>query len=334
MTDFIASTTTVGPPVWFDADVIDMEYFVPIGPDYGIGPISPGDEASVFGLIRKQGTMYAFGNDNTFRYTHMIDKVNVANPIRSNPYPMPTLPPSMDTSSSLSTGGILGIAAGAVVVLIGVVFLLIRRRQSRRDKDNKNITFNETTDKDPSASAKNDDGISISSEKVGDNDGPNYFYLEGKYAESGYPERRRGSTDALPMAPITPVPEYLQDELKELQKQMRALHDQIRISQFSSHPRPNVVTTVSSEREPTPLATPEQYPGATATTKESSERTVYALSAGSSESLGLYAPSAPAYSSATAQPSSQESTAVTSEETIDSSGRSESAPIPPFPSTV
>ncbi|KAG0270378.1 hypothetical protein BGZ96_006308, partial [Linnemannia gamsii] len=54
------------PPVWFDADVIDMEYFVPIGPDYEVTSISPGEEASVFGLIRKQGTMYAFGNDNTF----------------------------------------------------------------------------------------------------------------------------------------------------------------------------------------------------------------------------------------------------------------------------
>lgn len=309
-----------------------MEYFVPIGPNY-VGPILAGSEAATFGLIRKEGVMYAFGNDNKFRYTHMIDDVYVANPIRSNPYLVIPSPPSPDTSSSLSAGGIFGIAVGAVVVLIGVVLLLARRHLSRRDKDNKSITSSETTDKDPSASAKNDDGISISSEKIGDDDGANYLYLEGKYAESNNPERRTGSTDALPMAPITPVPEHLQGELKELQRQMRALHDQIRINQFSSHPRPNVVTTVSSERESTPPATSKQYPGATATTNESSERTVYALSVGSSESLDLHAPSAPAYSSAAAQPSSQESLAINPEETTDPSGRSGSEPTPPFPST-
>jgi hypothetical protein len=305
-----------------------MDYFVPIGPDTGTGYISIG-AGSTFGLIRKEGTMFAFGNDNKFIYTHLLNKVDVTNPIRSNPNLLPQTPPSSESPSSLSTGGILGIAAGVVVVLIGVLLLLIRRRRSRRDKDNKNVAFNETADKEPSATAKDDDGISISSEKVGDNDGPNYLYLEGKYADNSNPEWRSGSTDMLPMAPITPVPEHLRDELKELQEQMRALQDQIRLSQFSSHPRPNVVTTVSSEKEPAPSATIEQYPGATTLTKEPSERRVYALAAGSSESLDLYAPSAPAYSSATVQQSSQESSAVTPEETADSSGRSGSALTPP-----
>jgi hypothetical protein len=204
------TTDIMDPGVEFDADVINMEYFVPIG---------PGSGASTFALIRKEGTMYAFGNDGGFRYTHMIDSVNVAYPIRSNPNP------SLGSSSRLSTGGIVGIVAGAVVIMAGIVFLLVRSYRIRRSKDDNSTAG--AAEKEATISSGEENDISICSEKVGDNDGPNYPYLEGKYADNSNPEWQSGSTDMLPMAPITPVPEHLQAELEMLQEKMRVLQERI-----------------------------------------------------------------------------------------------------------
>jgi hypothetical protein len=195
-----------------------MEYFVPIG---------PGSGASTFALIRKEGSMYAFGNDGGFRYTHMIDSVKVAYTIRSNPNP------SLGSSSRLSTGGIVGIVAGAVVILAGIVFLLVRSYLIRRNKSENSATG--VAEKEPTISVEKDDS-NICSQKVGDNDGPNYLCLEGKYADSSNTEWRTGSTDMLPMVPITTVPEHLQAELEILQEKMRVVQGRIQAARFSSHP--------------------------------------------------------------------------------------------------
>ncbi|KAF9128637.1 hypothetical protein BGX30_014264 [Mortierella sp. GBA39] len=61
-----STSIILGPAVEFDADVIEMKYFVPIG---------PGSGASTFGLIKKYNGMLAFGNDDDFRYTHLIKDV-------------------------------------------------------------------------------------------------------------------------------------------------------------------------------------------------------------------------------------------------------------------
>ncbi|KAK3830444.1 MAG: hypothetical protein JOS17DRAFT_746404 [Linnemannia elongata] len=223
----LSTSLIVSPAVEFNADVINMDYFVPIG---------PGSGASTFALIRRYKEMYAFGNDNGFRYTHLIKAVNVTDPVRSNPNP-PPLPQSTPESSSsllsssaLSAGGISGITVGVIMVLSGVVFLLVRRYRSRRSRDN---TINTTAHRNQSLPDEDDD-ISISSEKMADDSGPNYSYIEGKYPDSSYAEGQAGSANILPMAPITPIPEHMQEELRILQKKMRVVQEQIRATAQAS----------------------------------------------------------------------------------------------------
>ncbi|KAG9069783.1 hypothetical protein KI688_009108, partial [Linnemannia hyalina] len=86
-----STSLVLSSEVQFNADVVNMDYFVPIG-------TRPG--ASTFALIRRHKEIYAFGNDNGFRYTHLIKAVNVTDPVRSNPNP-PSLPqPTPESSSS------------------------------------------------------------------------------------------------------------------------------------------------------------------------------------------------------------------------------------------
>jgi hypothetical protein len=285
--------------VEFDADVVMMDYFVPIGP--GSGP-------STFALIKKNGTMYVFGNDGGFRYTHMIEKVSVAESLRSNPNPLepPTTstPQPSGSSSLLSTGSITGIVVGVIVVLAGIVVLLVKRyRIRRRSKINK--TTLSTGDRDQSGSAE-DDNSSYSLKKLSYNGGPNSFYLEGKYPDSCDSESRTTSTDMLPMAPITPVPEHLQVQMKMLQEQMREVQERIQAAtQFSNHPRPSVVRTVSYDQEPTALKISQLHSTTTATPASRAGHrrlTSSAPPAGSAEDDDMYSPSAPAYSSINAQP--------------------------------
>ncbi|KAK3830464.1 MAG: hypothetical protein JOS17DRAFT_746441 [Linnemannia elongata] len=183
--------------------------------------------------------MYAFGNDNGFQYTHLIDKVNVTNSLGIDPNE-PAIPAS-SSPSLLSTGVIVGIVVGVVVVFVGGVFLLIRKIQKCRSKVNSTMA---AADKDTPTTPGDDDN----NRKSGDDGGPNYLYLEAKH-----PYWRPSSTESLPLASMTTVPEHLQERLRALEEQMRAVQAQIQVTtQFSSHPRPKVVTTVSSDKEPTP----------------------------------------------------------------------------------
>lgn len=91
----------------FDADVINMDFFTFIGDGSGSG-------ASTFALLKKEGTMYGFGNDGGLRYTHMIDKVNVTETYGINPNPPP--PPAEPKPTILSKQGIIGIVCGALVL--------------------------------------------------------------------------------------------------------------------------------------------------------------------------------------------------------------------------
>ena len=233
--------------------------------------------------------MYAFGNDNGFRYTHLIKPVNVTDTVRSNPNPPPLPQPTPESelsslpsssSSALSAGGITGIAVGVIVVIAGVLFLLVKRYRNRRNRDN---TINTTADKDQSVPDEDDD-ISISSEKMADESGRNYSYIEGKYPDSSYAEEQAGSIDILPMAPIAPIPEHMQEELRVLQEKMIVVQEQIRASQFSSHLGPNVATTVSITAESTASGIPESEPGSGAITTPGTRT-------GSSESIPYVPPS-------------------------------------------
>ncbi|KAG0274841.1 hypothetical protein BGZ97_010432, partial [Linnemannia gamsii] len=74
------NAVSTGPPTSFTNEIAYMDFFVPLGD--GTGPTS-------FALMKKFSTMYVFGNDNGFRYTHMINKVNISDPVGINPNPNP-----------------------------------------------------------------------------------------------------------------------------------------------------------------------------------------------------------------------------------------------------
>ncbi|KAK3830445.1 MAG: hypothetical protein JOS17DRAFT_160792 [Linnemannia elongata] len=294
-------------PEWFDADITYMDFFVPIGNNTG---------TSTFGLLKKAGTMYAFGNDNGFRYTHLIDKVNVTNSLGVDPNPPPMPAPS--PSSLLTTGAIVGIVVGVVAVFAGTVLLVVRMNRKRRNKVN---STRAAVDKDDSTAAEDDNNIA-SSIKSGDDSGPNYLYLEGKH-----PYWRPSSTESLPLASMTTVPEHLQERLRVLQEQMRAVQAQAQATtQFSSHPRPNVVTTVSSEKEQSPTSDQDSATTATPSSRRGPRGpTALVPATGLTESMEMYAPSAPAYLGDIAQPPSLEAPNV---EPLESVGSSNSAMVP------
>ncbi|KAK3830465.1 MAG: hypothetical protein JOS17DRAFT_817441 [Linnemannia elongata] len=295
-----STSFVMGPAVDFDADVINMDYFVPIG---------PGSGASTFALIQRYKEMYAFGNDNGFRYTHLIDAVNVTDTVRSNANPPPLPRPSPElsslSSSALSVGSISGIAVGVIIVMVAVVFLFVKRYRIRKNRNN---IIKTTADKDLSVSDEDDD-ISVSSEKMADESGPTYSYIEGKYPDGSYADGQTGSTEILPMAPITPIPEHMQEELRVLQEKMRVVQEQIRATQFSSHLGPNVVMTVSNTTVSTASGVPGSEPGsgaiATPTTlKGSLESIPHVPPSCLPESMDLDYPNASVTSSVVARPSS------------------------------
>ncbi|KAF9295656.1 hypothetical protein BGZ88_001726 [Linnemannia elongata] len=298
---------------WFYVNITSMDYFVPIGNYTG---------SSTIGLFKKEDTMYTFGNDSGSWYTHLVDDINITNSLGIDPNPPP---PALPSSPLLSTGAIVGIVVGVVVVLAGAVFLLLR--MIRKSKNKVNITTAALV-KDDSATAEDGDK-NASFRKSGDSGEPNYLYLDGKH-----PYWRPSSTESLPLASMTPVPEHLQERLRVLQEQMRAVQAQIRVTtQFSSHPRPNVVTTLSKQGEPTASGVSESSSAsgsttATTTRKGSLESIPYVPLSSLPESTYLGYSSAPAYSNVIAQPSSQDSPEVAPQEFVESSETVASLPVP------
>jgi hypothetical protein len=289
--DLAKSTTILGPRVSFEADLTDLDIFVPIGPGTG---------NSSFALAKKGSKMFIVGHNGGFGYMQTMNNVTVPDLLRSvpNPSSLPGITLAMQSSSpasSLSTGTIVGIVVGVIVHVAGIILLLVWKYCIRRNEDDE-ITAG-TVDKE--APVSEGDGVSISSEKFRDNDGSINLYLEGKYAYSSYPDWRTRSTDMLPMAPIAPVPVHLQAELVMLQEQMRDVQGRIQAAtQFSSHPRPSVVTTVSYRDEL--IESDVSEPGlelSSTTSKEPHEPPIFAQPAGSAHIADIHTPSAPAYSS-------------------------------------
>lgn len=206
-------------------------------------PIGNGTDLWSYALIKKKGTMYAFGSDNGLRYTHMVNPVSVTNPFGIDPNVLPTGTPVPVSSELLSTGLIVGIVAGVVVILAGVVFLWVRRRRMRKNKDDST----KIDDEKNQLASTDDDDKSVTSKMTGDLRRRNYSYLEGKYPDSIYREWQPGSTDMLPLAPITPIPEHLQEQMDALQEQMRQVQAEILAAELSSHSQPSVSMTISYE---------------------------------------------------------------------------------------
>lgn len=72
---------SVGELTTFTNDITHMDYFIPIGEGTG---------ASSFALMKKNGVMYAFGNENETKYTRetnqtaIMDAIGVATGPSSN----------------------------------------------------------------------------------------------------------------------------------------------------------------------------------------------------------------------------------------------------------
>ena len=208
------------------------------------------DGASTFALLKKEGAMYGFGNDGGLRYTHMIDKVNVTETYGTNPNPPP--PPAAPKPTILSKGGIVGIVFGALVLAASTFFLGRRTSGRGRKKDDDEVT---ESDAEKSQSIQHLDDNKDDRLAQRSKDGANFNDLEGKYLVPSYPERpRTSSTEILPMAPITPVPQYIQELFQALHDQMRVLQEQLQAPQFSNHPRPTFVTSASYVGEPAAAA--------------------------------------------------------------------------------
>ncbi|KAF9900220.1 hypothetical protein EC991_007771 [Linnemannia zychae] len=143
--------------------------------------------------------------------------VTIAESYGDDPSPKP--PSSINSDDgTLGAGAVVGIIAG-VVVMVGVLFTLLK------SKNKKNTSSTMTNPQHaPLGGPLNP---YFQKETFGP-DRPNQFR---------YPLPTSVPTHALPMAPITPMPAPL------MAAQPHTFQDQMQGLQFSSHPRPNFVTT-------------------------------------------------------------------------------------------
>lgn len=291
----------MGPGIEFDGDVVNLDYFA---------AVSSGSRMMDFALFRSNRTTCSLEEKGDRLQYLKYTSLDVADYLRT---------PESSSPSAPSAGGISGTVVGFIVVISGVFLLIVMRCWIRRSKDSITTT---TAAESQSVPGEDDDDISVSSKKMGYDSEPNY--IEGKYSDASYAEGQTGSIDILPMAPITPIPEHMQEELRVLQERMRVLQDQIRAAQFSSHPRPNVVTTVSNITASTASGAPESAPGSENITTSgartgSPESIPNVPSSRLSESMDLGYSSAPAYSSVINQAPLQSSSEVASQEFVESS---------------
>ncbi|KAF9125333.1 hypothetical protein BG015_004915 [Linnemannia schmuckeri] len=196
------NTATIGPPATSKQSVKYADDLVPIGDGNGSG--------ASFVLMRLFGQLYALvASSNGSVTSEWLGKANITDPVGVGS--------KSAESPSLSVGAIVGIVAGALVVVGLMVFLCIRRR-----KNKKNIN----------ASPLNNSHVVL--QRAGQNGGPNYYNPTGQLPASAYPLKQDTVTTVLPMAPMTPVPHQHQQQYQSMQEQMQAL-------QFSSQPHPTFV---------------------------------------------------------------------------------------------
>ncbi|OAQ23504.1 hypothetical protein K457DRAFT_208683 [Linnemannia elongata AG-77] len=311
-----------GVQTQFDADVINMDFITFIGD--GIG-----NSTSTFALLKKEGIMYGFGNNDGIRYTRAIDKINVTETYGINPNPPP--PPAAPTPTILSRGGIIGIVFGAIA-LAALTFFMGRRTSSRsKNKDADEIAESDAEKSHSSQTLDDDkDDPQIQEPK----DGANFYDLEGKYLISSHPDQSRtSSTEILPMASIAPVPQYIQEQFQALHDQIRILQEQFYSSQFSNHPRPTYVTTASYVGEPAaaePSDPKQQYAEVAIDDSAPGQPIQFTPPPRRVDSTGMPSPSAPAYDNVVHQvePFPQDSQSVAPQESLNSSEIEVPTPTP------
>ncbi|KAG0280576.1 hypothetical protein BGZ96_001516 [Linnemannia gamsii] len=223
------TASSTGPPTNFTSEITYMDYFVPLGDGTGL---------TSFVLMQQYGKLKVFANDKGFRYTETVDKASITDPVGENPNPNSPSGGSgsgsgsgfLGDDSSSSTGAIIGAILGVLFVVALIAWFV------KRTHGTKIIYAPSTAAHNPFPEFPPVNNYAYP-QQLGSDGGPVYHDPSGQDPAPSYPLRQNTPTTLLPMAPITPVPPQ---QLQSMQDQMQAL-------QFSSHPRPNFVTTAHGE---------------------------------------------------------------------------------------
>ncbi|KAF8927741.1 hypothetical protein BGZ47_001965 [Haplosporangium gracile] len=248
---------SIGAPESFTLDITYMNFFVPIGTGAGQSSFALTRTSTSSFLSETSYKLHAFGKDAAgSRFLQSVPNVNVIDPVGINPNPSSSPPVSGgggergEGSSSSISGAITGAIAGVVALVALVIFLLLLRKCN----NNRATIIEAESDKDKTIYTV------VASNYVhppppGRNGEPDYYNPPRQHPAAPFP----ASDTILPMAPITPL---TPQQHQTLQEQMQALR-------FSTHPRPNFVTTSSGGEPKTtniPLANPPgSYSEATGT---------------------------------------------------------------------
>ncbi|KAF9153497.1 hypothetical protein BG015_003277 [Linnemannia schmuckeri] len=198
----------------------NIDYFVPIRDGTSVS------SSSTFALFRQDATMYVSGNDNGRRYTQTGSKVTLTESVGINLSPG-SQPPGTSNSGSSNSRALsapVGAIIGLIIVLglvIGCTVWLIKRDDNRRKKK---VILTGASPQEPRHAP---------TQHLGENERANYCSSAGQNpTATTYPSEQVASTSILPMAPNTSA-------------QRQTFQDQMQALQFSSHPRPNFVTTAA-----------------------------------------------------------------------------------------
>lgn len=228
------TTVTVGKPQNFTARFPSpIGSFAPLG-NGTIGPPNT-SQRLFFALLTSYDDMYAFGDDGTgWKTVKALQQVNVTDSVGINPNPTsPQNGGGGSGSGGESTGAIVGVVVG-IIVLGGILYLFISRNGKNKTKANEAIGPLTTSNLEPRH-----------------NGGPNYYNPSFTPGQNHQLQQHATPTSHLPMAPITPLSQ---------EQQHQTYQDHMQALQFSSHPRPNVVTTAYST-DPATSSPSIPYPG-------------------------------------------------------------------------
>ncbi|KAG0372741.1 hypothetical protein BGX24_012640 [Mortierella sp. AD032] len=282
---------SVGAPESFTLDITYMDFFVPIGTGAG---------QSSFALTQTQTSsfssgssykLHAFGKDAAgSRFLQSVPNVDVSDPVGINPNPSSSPPVSGGSggrgggSSSSPSGAIAGAVAGVVALVALIIFLVLLRRCN----NNRATIIEAESDKDKTTYTVVTANY-VHPPPPGQNGRPDFYNPPGQHPAAPFPEGAPASDTILPMAPITPL---TPQQYQTLQEQMQTL-------QFSTHLRPNFVTTSSggeSEGTNIPLVNPSRpYSEVTETPAAPWPQMSYVPLTHSNDSASMPSPS-PSYS--------------------------------------
>ncbi|KAG0271498.1 hypothetical protein BGZ95_000678 [Linnemannia exigua] len=224
--DILTNTTSFTPKVDIAYRQLESDYFIPVGGNTaGVAPFALLQRDAVVRSLILDGAQAGIIHDGT--------NVTVAETYGWDPSPRQ---PNTNTNSNKDSGGGLGVE-GVIGVVFGLVFFIAAIFFLLRSR--KNITA-QTSAGDAFKPQQAPPGTLYNLQMHKETfrpDGPNSL----GYPSHQLPVQPLMPSNTLPMAPITPVSVTATTQpLQTFQNQMLGL-------QFSSHPRPNFVTTVTTE---------------------------------------------------------------------------------------